>query len=897
MKNWGKSTHALFVAAVMSFTPLQAFADDANPVVVAGSGTVSSSTAIAGDSIVVSYRVTDDSDCCNPHDVYMYDSNGDWVMRKQASMVSGTKTDARYSATFDIVSSIEAGNYIFRSQVTDKAGKFSGLVQVGTLRVEAAVEDSEVPDINSPTLSAERISQGQSVRVSWTVTDNVGCCTNQTVYLRYSMGGPVYEFNDITKVSGDARSARYTTIVNFPDRDEPLGHFISLTLTDNAGNTNGTQYFLGQVFMEGPIDRQDPKVESSSGIVSQKRASSGDRMTVSWIVSDNVECCSSSSLNIVKNGVVVKTYNNAQLISGNKTRGRFQTTFNVPGQLAPGNYELRAKAIDRARNSSDSVRIGTFEVLAEVDTENPVVVAGSGRLSSNQAIPGDLINVTYRVTDDLDCCNPHDVFAYDSRGNLIDRSQARQISGTQTSGTFQASFRIDDDFPSGSFTFKSQVTDASDKFSDLVELGTLSVSTNDTVAPVINASVATINRPSASAGDQVDVSYQVIDAGECCNAHDVYLYDDEGNWVLRERASMVSDIGNKQIYEIRFRLPSGLRSGDYVFRTQVVDSAGNFSDLVRIATLRVEGSSDTQPPSVQRNSGIVSPSFITPGESLTATFGVSDDAECCSLVSLSLVDEFGNKLETAQAKQVSKTSSSIIFSGNLKTPASASGVYFLEAIATDKSGKQSSETVIGSVSIDSDSVSIPPPRNLRYVDGRGLKQSTVTWDAPDTDSKILGYEVEILTQGSDWKPYCETVANFRGCFLENREINGSPVLGYRVAATTDDGLGAFSARNLPSGISYLGDPVKDESESVTASDSASSGQKVNAGSFKGYVAIYAKGHKGSKLSAKVGKDWIIVESLASDFERITDFTGPGVDIAVRIYIDRVLQRTINLTTK
>lgn len=73
--------------------------------------------------------------------------------------------------------------------------------------------------------------------------------------------------------------------------------------------------------------------------------------------------------------------------------------------------------------------------------------------------------------------------------------------------------------------------------------------------------------------------------------------------------------------------------------------------------------------------------------------------------------------------------------------------------------------------------------------------------------------------------------------------------------------------------------------------------KVNAGSFKGYVAIYAKGYAGKRLSAKVGKDWVIVPELASDFERIVEFTGAGVDVAVRIYINRELRETINLTTK
>jgi len=77
----------------------------------------------------------------------------------------------------------------------------------------------------------------------------------------------------------------------------------------------------------------------------------------------------------------------------------------------------------------------------------------------------------------------------------------------------------------------------------------------------------------------------------------------------------------------------------------------------------------------------------------------------------------------------------------------------------------------------------------------------------------------------------------------------------------------------------------------------SADQKVNAGSFKGFVAVYAKGYKGQRLSAKIGNDWVIVNSLASDFVRVTDFTGAGVAITVKIYIDRVEVASIPLTTK
>ena len=92
------------------------------------------------------------------------------------------------------------------------------------------------------------------------------------------------------------------------------------------------------------------------------------------------------------------------------------------------------------------------------------------------------------------------------------------------------------------------------------------------------------------------------------------------------------------------------------------------------------------------------------------------------------------------------------------------------------------------------------------------------------------------------------------------------------------------------------DIVKSVSVAVGAA-APSSDQKVNAGSFKGYVAIYAKGHAGKRLSAKVGNDWVVVPALASNFVRVVEYTGAGYTIAVRIYIDRVLVDTITVTTK
>ena len=76
-----------------------------------------------------------------------------------------------------------------------------------------------------------------------------------------------------------------------------------------------------------------------------------------------------------------------------------------------------------------------------------------------------------------------------------------------------------------------------------------------------------------------------------------------------------------------------------------------------------------------------------------------------------------------------------------------------------------------------------------------------------------------------------------------------------------------------------------------------SAAKVNVGSFKGFVALYAKGHKGKKMSAIVAGKWIVIAALATDFERVVRYTGAGYDIVAAIYIDGVLIKSFSVLTK
>jgi len=81
--------------------------------------------------------------------------------------------------------------------------------------------------------------------------------------------------------------------------------------------------------------------------------------------------------------------------------------------------------------------------------------------------------------------------------------------------------------------------------------------------------------------------------------------------------------------------------------------------------------------------------------------------------------------------------------------------------------------------------------------------------------------------------------------------------------------------------------ISEDVDVLVTAPTASADQKVNVGSFKGYVALYAKGYEGQKMSAIVAGKWIVVESLDSDYERVVRFTGAGYTITTKLYIDGV----------
>jgi hypothetical protein len=206
--------------------------------------------------------------------------------------------------------------------------------------------------------------------------------------------------------------------------------------------------------------------------------------------------------------------------------------------------------------------------------------------------------------------------------------------------------------------------------------------------------------------------------------------------------------------------------------------------------------------------------------------------------------------------------------------------------------------------------------SLVIIDAAGANMgTTITWDTTQIDPGRTKVVTGTVTDKYG-NPVDTTVGTGSAVITLIYEGSAGIIVGSLPTETDADGkfrtsilTQAGDAGSLTITARYLkngaGTATKDVVTSINAinigasvdSGDAAADTKVNAGSFKGYVAVYAKGYAGKRLSAKIGNDWVVVESLDSDFERVTDFTGAGYTIAVRIYIDRVLIDTITVTTK
>jgi hypothetical protein len=97
-------------------------------------------------------------------------------------------------------------------------------------------------------------------------------------------------------------------------------------------------------------------------------------------------------------------------------------------------------------------------------------------------------------------------------------------------------------------------------------------------------------------------------------------------------------------------------------------------------------------------------------------------------------------------------------------------------------------------------------------------------------------------------------------------------------STTDDKSTAWDERTFKNSFSA-------DVQVLETAPAASADAKVNAGSFNGYVAVYAKGYKGQTLSWKIAGQWFKT-TITEDYQVFQRTTAAvGVDVTVELYIN------------
>ena len=335
-----------------------------------------------------------------------------------------------------------------------------------------------------------------------------------------------------------------------------------------------------------------------------------------------------------------------------------------------------------------------------------------------------------------------------------------------------------------------------------------------------------------------------------------YMLDDSGTWVARSPASTatgweITGLTNGTSYDIKFR--------------------STFDGLQSVATSNVSATPSAA-VAPDAPTGLSASATGSSSASLTWTAPSSDGGAAIS----------GYKVEYS-TDSGSNWLVKIASTGTAEGSASLTGLtsgesYLFRVSAINSIGTGSSVQTSASLTIP-----FPPPPYYGPT-SRPLTRTVASFGEEVT---IPGFRMDIIQSVHAGNIEFEIVSTSHSALVVLVPGGCSGLIDLELVWRNDERTGTY---RIPEALN-----VTAEAEPLDIETQADA--RVNAGSFKGYVAVYAKGYEGKRLSAKIGDDWVIVPSLNSSFERIVDFTGAGVDISVRIYIDRNLMNTINLTTR
>ena len=427
--------------------------------------------------------------------------------------VNGTQSNT-YSVTY--ADGIETSRTLLSSVVTTVPT--DEVIAVGTKDVTAPVID-----VASLSVSEVAVAEGETITVSVGITDASGISSASVTYLSPVTG----QTRNVDLYRNESSGLFEGSIIVANDTELGTWKASSVTAYDTSGNSallsNSSieLSLLNFTVMGTTADDSDitkPAIDVSSIKVSQTSAVSGETITVSANLTDDVGVTRGRAYYESPTGIWTSVY-----LYKNEINGLYEGTITVDNSTQSGNWNLAAiYADDAAGNETHYSRYdvdlsaANFTVTGtDADVSNPVIDASSVKVSQTSAFSGETITVSANLTDDVGVTRGR---AYYESPTGIWTSV--YLYKNEINGLYEGTITVDNSTQSGNWNLAAiYADDAAGNETHYsrydVDLSAANFTVTGTEAdvsnPVIDASSVKVSQTSAVSGETITVSANLTD--------------------------------------------------------------------------------------------------------------------------------------------------------------------------------------------------------------------------------------------------------------------------------------------------------------------------------------------------------------------------------------------------
>ena len=340
------------------------------------------------------------------------------VFNSSTGSISGTPTQVQTQQTYSVTATGIAGS---------STATF-------TLSVTAQVAAPSITLSNS----VQSVTVGNSILVATPI--NSGGATNAN---GYSISP--------TLPSGLSFNVNSGTISGTPTQVQTQR---SYTVTAAGVGGSSTAVFTLTV-----LDNKAPVLVSSSVVLTARLFASDSAQAVTFRATDDVGVSDAFIQVFNSSNVQMGTYA-ATRISGTVFDGTYSSSFHFDPIFYPsGTYQVKVRIGSTSGKVLEWQNVGSVQVVAPADTQNPVVVPNSAVFSLPNVKLGSSIDISFQATDNRGV-NATVIALMDGNGNSLAWVGGTLVSGLTTNGTFKGTLGIPANFKPGGYLVCALAIDA-----------------------------------------------------------------------------------------------------------------------------------------------------------------------------------------------------------------------------------------------------------------------------------------------------------------------------------------------------------------------------------------------------------------------------------------------------